>query len=255
MKKLFEKRKTQLKLFLTNSFFKLIEDYRIRDDFFDVYKECVKYIDQSRELKSRISGDRGFWFKKAYFNGQRAKKVDSHKIVIKKIHRLIDTVDLIDWIYSKLNHGLVFLILISFFSTVLMMILNFLSSFPFLVLFLFLFILKILLTVYEKILKFDTELHQMVNNRLIYNFKDLSKSKKKKLDLVTASIWNNSLISEKTIIVLFLMALLKILIKPIYNRTLNGLKMAIPEQLPDYFKTKDPRVFRHNLWKKYSKRF
>jgi hypothetical protein len=247
---LFRERYISFKLFSVNSYLQLLIHYEIREDVLEMYRACVIVMMQTPELKRRTAWGTGTWFKRAFHFGEVAQGIDPHKQVVEKCENLVENINILESIHSKFHHILLLAMFVFGISSIFGTLYSKTTSMIFLIAFLTLFLLKCVLIFYQKVLFTDTEMLQKINSGLILNYKDLSAIRGQKACLISANVWNHSLCKYDTALFLFSLLLLKIILRPIYSRTLYHIKRDFSRFMPTFLENKDKRALRQYLWKK-----
>jgi len=228
----------------------MLIQHEIREDVLEMYRACVRVMMQTPELRQRTAWGTDIWFKRAFHFGEIAKVIDPHKRVVEKCENVVEKINILESMNSKFHNALLFAMLVFGVSSVFGILYNVASSWICLIAFLVLFLLKCVLTFYQKVLFTDTEMLRTINSNLILNYKDLSAIRGQKVNLISANIWNHSLCKYDTVLFLFSLLILKIVLRPVYNRALHHVKRDVSNYIPTFLEQKDKRAFKRYVWNK-----
>ena len=140
------------KIFSTSLYLNLIEKYKVREDFFNIYKACVEAMLRSPEMDSRTKAPGYYWYQKIIFNAERAKNFNPHISVVGVSENIVEVINFFDSLFTIISNCTT--LITAFFGvvTIVSFIQNWSSSIIFGIIFILLLALKGFFYIYKKIL-------------------------------------------------------------------------------------------------------
>lgn len=181
----------------------------IRNDFFDVYLTSLV----KSKTKKRVTSECDYWYSKAIEKGAYSESYNPHEQLIKKFVY-------IQWLWRIIG------------------VLAIVASFQQHPLYIAFAPLPVFLEVSTIFLSKNTALTQYINKNIKYSILELQKFKRiNQYHICSAYIWNNSLMHNKTIAMLQMFRIFKLILpNSFYKKIINGLKINTPFYL-DHNKT------------------
>lgn len=242
------------KRWLVKPTIRLFKHYQIKEDFYQIYAANVSELCNNPNLVSRTFPEKKEWLKRANYCSNQCVTIDPHEKVTKFIENLQKNFKKLDDYSSKILK-FVFAIAVLFCSSTIFTFFNFISDQLFLLSFAG-SVAFLAIGGYLYLLNKDTDFFHMINKELRISPYELNKIYRKtrwdKAPIITATVWNCSLTDYRMISRMFLLVLIKMSWRSLYERIFTGLKTVLPtylEELGKLLEIKNHKLIRKLVFK------